>query len=244
MAAFVVAGAGCTVAKHGNRAVSGSCGSADVLQALGIDIELEPERMRGCINEAGIGFLYAPLYHPAMKHVAAARRAMGIPTFFNLIGPLANPAFVSRQMIGVCGRAVAATIAETLLKLGARSAWVVSGDDGTDEVSLGAETTFIRIAGDGAAAPATLSPGMFPGLSQVSAGQIAGGSAETNASILLEVLRGAKSPYRDVVIANSAVALVAAGKSETLADAVGASTESIDSGRGMAALRKFRDATQ
>jgi anthranilate phosphoribosyltransferase len=234
--AFVVAGAGVRVAKHGNRSVSSQCGSADVVEALGIRIELPAERIARAIDEVGIGFLHAPLLHEAMKYVALARRQMGIRTIFNMLGPLTNPAGADAQVIGVYAAHLTELLAAVLAELGSRRVLVVHGSDGMDEITITGESKITELSG-GKLATYTVSPEEF-GLARATLEKIQGGDARRNAEIIMGVFRGEAGPRRDIVLLNGAAALVASGKVAGFAEGVRVAAESIDSG---AAMRKLRD---
>ncbi len=233
-AAFVVAGAGVPVAKHGNRAVSSRAGSADVLEALGVSLEQEPERARACLEDLGICFLFAPSYHGALRHAAAARREIGLRTFFNLLGPLANPAGAPRQLLGVYAEELTETLARVLGRLGCERAWVVWGEGGLDEITTAGRTRVAEIAA-GEVRGFDLDPGTF-GLPRCRTADLGGGDAQENAQILREVLSGREGPRRDVVLANAAAALLVAGRARDLKQGVDRAAASIDSG---AALEKL-----
>ncbi|HLG22275.1 MAG TPA: anthranilate phosphoribosyltransferase [Candidatus Manganitrophaceae bacterium] len=240
-AAFAVAGSGVTVAKHGNRSVSSSCGSADVLKAIGVRIDLPPDRVETCINEIGIGFLFAPLFHGAMKHAAPTRQETGIRTIFNILGPLTNPAGASIQVLGVYAPHLTDLLAQVLLNLGSRHCFIVHGMDGLDEITITGKSRVSEGKG-GRVAAYTLEPQDF----QIATGSVKdliGGNAEVNASILLSILKGEKGPKRDIVLMNAAPALVAAGKAQTLQDGLAIAAESIDSGAAMAKLDVLREMT-
>lgn len=239
--AFVVAGAGATVAKHGNRSVSSSCGSADVLKALGVRIDLSPERVEACINEIGIGFLFAPLFHGAMKHAVLPRQETGIRTIFNILGPLTNPARASIQVLGVFSPALTDLLAQVLLNLGSRHCFIVHGMDGLDEITIAGKSRISEGKG-GRVAAYFLEPQDFQ-LSNGSLKDLIGGDAEMNASILLSILKGEKGPKRDVVLMNAAPALVAVGKAKTLQEGVLLAAESIESGMALSKLDQLRDLT-
>ena len=226
--AFVTAGAGVRVAKHGNRGISSKCGSADVMEALGIRIDLSPERAAQCLSEIGICFLYAPALHVAMKQVQAVRRELRIRTMFNLLGPLTNPAGASGQVVGVYAAGLTEKLAEALSMLGRRRALVVHGHDGLDEITITGPTR-IAEARDGTVRTYEVTPEEF-GLSRATLAHIAGGDAAENAGIIREVLAGAKGPRRDIVLLNSAAALVAAARVDHLRDALPLAVRSIDSG--------------
>ena len=238
-AAFIAAGAGVYVAKHGNRAVSSACGSADVLEALGVDIALPADEVRECIERIGIGFLFAPSFHPAMRHVMRARREMGIPTAFNLLGPLANPAGAESQVLGVGSREKAPLLAETLAELGSRRAMVVHAKDGMDEFSTTSPTLVWDISPQGVRSflcePEAL------GIAPASLQDLAGGDcAEANARIVREdVLSGNKGPRRDIAVLNAAAAILVAGKADDLAEGISMAEQSIDSGAAMGKLEEL-----
>lgn len=236
-AAFVAAGAGVRVAKHGNRAMSSQCGSADVLETLGVRLDLEPRMVERCIREVGIGFMFAPVFHPAMKHAAAPRKEMGIRTFFNILGPLCNPAGARAQLLGVADGSLVEKMAEVMLRLGFRRALVVHGTDGLDELTLSSSSVVCEVR-DGGIASYELSPGQF-GLARVSPDELSGGSAEENARILEAVLRGARGPHRDVVLLNAAAALYAADAAETIEQGFEIAAAAIDSGRAHAKLERL-----
>jgi anthranilate phosphoribosyltransferase len=227
-AAFVVAGAGLTVAKHGNRSVSSKSGSADVLAALGVNIDLPPDRVADCINEIGIGFLFAPLYHGAMKHCAGPRQELGIRTILNILGPLANPAGAAVQVIGVYEPRLTELLGKVLMHLGSQHCFVVHGMDGLDEITL-TDRTIIAEAKGGVLSNYVLNPSEF-GLNRVAPKELAGGSPKDNAAITQDILQGRKGPKRDVVCLNAAPALVAGRKAKTLQDGFRLAGDSIDSG--------------
>src|SRR5262250_112784 len=241
--ALVTAGAGVRVAKHGNRSISSKCGSADVVEALGVDIQLSPERAAQCLREVGICFLYAPNLHPAMKQVQGIRRELRMRTMFNLLGPLTNPARASGQVVGVYALELVEKLAEALSMLGLRRALVVHGLDGLDEITI-TGTTRIAEARDGTVKSHEVEPEEF-GMKRAALQDIAGGDAKENAEIIRAVLRGEKSSRRDVVVLNSAAALVAAGKADHIAQAVPQAEKSIDSGAAsgkLEALIRFSSA--
>ena len=232
--AFVVAGAGLKVAKHGNRSVSSMCGSADVVETLGISLELTPQKVARCIDEVGIGFLYAPLLHTAMKHVMAARREMGVRTVFNMLGPLTNPAAANAQIIGVYAAALTEPLARVLAELGTVRAFVVHGADNLDEISNTGESRVSEVR-EGMVRSYTVRPEDF-GLARATIRELMGGDREENARIIRAILDGEPGPRRDIVLMNAAAALVAGGKARDLKDGVGLAAQAIDSG---AALRKL-----
>ena len=233
-AAFVVAGAGVRVAKHGNRSLSSKCGSADVMEALGIKISLPSAVLAACLEEVGIVFLFALAMHSAMKYVQPARRALRLRTIFNLLGPLTNPARASAQVVGVYSLNLVEKVAEALSMLGTHRALVVHGSDGLDEITITGPTR-IAEAREGNVRTYEVTPEEF-GMKRARLEDIAGGDAAANAAIIREILAGKKSPRRDVVLLNAAAALVAAGKVEHLGDAVPLAVQSIDSGAAAAKL--------
>jgi anthranilate phosphoribosyltransferase len=239
--AFVVAGCGVRVAKHGNRSVSSQCGSADVVEALGIKIELSPERIAECIDEVGIGFLHAPLLHEAMKYVALARKQMGIRTIFNLLGPLTNPAGATTQVIGVYKASLTEVLARALGALGSARALVVHGSDGLDEITITGESKVTELK-NGEVNTYTVAPDDF-NLQRATLGEIQGGDAQQNSRIILEVLEGKTGPRRDVVLLNAAAGLVASSNASDFAAGVEMAAESIDSGAAMARLRRLIEFT-
>src|SRR5919205_3899497 len=236
-AAFIVAGAGIPVAKHGNRALSSRSGAADVLGALGVRIDIGPEAIARCIAQAGIGFMFAPLHHPAMKHVGPTRVELGPRTIFNLLGPLSNPAGVKRQMVGVFSRHWVEPIAHVLKNLGSERAIVVHGSDGLDEITTAGPT---RIASfeNGTVRAFDVSPEDY-GFAKVRPDVLRGGDARENAAALLDVLKGRKGPFRDVAILNAAAALVVAGRAHDIEGGVLIATKSIDSGEAEGKLDRL-----
>lgn len=236
-AAFVVAGAGAKVAKHGNRAMSSGCGSADVLEALGAKIDLNPEQVAQCLRETGIGFMFAQVFHPAMKYVAPARREIGIRTVFNILGPLTNPAGARYQLLGVARAELAPMIAAVLSRLGTHHALVVHGDGGLDEISLTGESHVHEVR-DGETREYYVSPEEL-GLSKAPLEAVKGGTPEENAAKLRAVLAGEKGPLRDIVALNAAAALVAADMAPDLKAGVRLAAEAIDSGAAKERLEVF-----
>ena len=236
-AAFIVAGAGVPVAKHGNRALSSKSGAADVLAALGVNIELKPEGISACIKQAGIGFMFAPAHHPAMKHVGPTRVELGTRTIFNLLGPLSNPANVKRQMVGVFARHWIEPLAKVLGTLGSEKAWVVHGSDGLDEITTTGPTHVAELSG-GKVKLFDISPEDV-GLKRSKPGELKGGEAIYNAEALRAVLDGQMGPFRDVALFNAAAALLVAGKADTLSDAASLAEKSIESGAAKARLDKL-----
>jgi anthranilate phosphoribosyltransferase len=230
------------VAKHGNRSISSKCGSADVMEALGVNIQLTPERAAQCLREVGICFLYAPDLHSSMKQVQKVRRELRLRTMFNLLGPLTNPAHASGQVVGVYALEMVEKLAEALSMLGLRRALVVHGLDGLDEITITGPTR-VAEARDGSVRTYEVDPEEF-GMKRARLEDISGGDAAENAAIIREVLAGKKSPRRDVVVLNSAAALVAAGRVDHLADGIPLAVESIDSGAAadkLAALVSFTE---
>ncbi len=237
--AFVVAGAGLRVAKHGNRSVSSLCGSADVVETLGISLDLSPPQVARCIDEVGIGFLYAPLLHTAMKHVMAARREMGIRTVFNMLGPLTNPAAANAQVIGVYSAALTEPLARVLAELGTIRAFVVHGADGLDEISNTGESRVSEVR-EGLVRSFTVRPEDF-GMPRASIGDLQGGDRAQNAQIIRAILDGEPGPKRDIVLMNAAAALVAGGKARDLKEGVALAARSIDSGAARGRLQALVD---
>jgi len=232
--AFVTAGAGVRVAKHGNRSISSKCGSADVMEALGVNIQLSPERAAQCLRQVGICFLYAPDLHSSMKQVQKVRRELRLRTMFNLLGPLTNPARASGQVVGVYALEMVEKLAEALSMLGLHRALVVHGLDGLDEITITGATR-IAEARDGKVRSYEVDPEDF-GMPRATLADLSGGDATENAAIVREVLSGKQSARRDVVVLNSAAALVAAGRADHLADAIPLAAKSIDSGAAAAKL--------
>jgi len=233
-AAFVVAGSGITVAKHGNRAVSSRSGSADVLKCLGVNIEADKAIVEKCIDEVGIGFLFAPLMHRAMKHAAEVRKELGIRTIFNLLGPLTNPAGAHAQVVGLYDPSRLEQIANVLKQLGSRHAFVVHGCDGLDEITLTSDTRICELV-KGEIKEYLVNPDDF-GLQTCSPEDLTGGSPEENAEILKLILLGEKGPKRDIVLMNSSVAIVAGGRADDLEEATRIACQAIDNGSAMKKL--------
>ena len=242
-AALVAAAAGAKVAKHGNRAVTSRCGAADVLEALGVPIELEPALAVACLRETGFVFLYAQLYHPAMKALGPLRRALGFRTIFNLVGPLTNPAHARNQVIGVLAPSRVLLVGRTLAALGAKRAFVVHGNDGIDELTTTGESVVARVEENAEGKPelkaARITPEMA-GLERTQLDHFIGGDIETNKALLLEVLTGLPGARRDIVLLNAAAVLVAAGLTDDLKQGVAMAAEAIDSGQAAATLEKLR----
>jgi anthranilate phosphoribosyltransferase len=240
-AAFIAAAAGCAIAKHGNRSNTSKCGSADLLEALGVNVEIDPEQVGHCIDEVGFGFMFAPRHHAAMKHVIPARKALGVRTIFNFLGPLTNPAGANRQLLGVADRHYQETIAEALVTLGSVRALVVSAEDGLDELSLSARTRVIEVA-DGRTAEWFIEPGRF-GLAPATLDSVAGGTPEENAAITRSVLAGEPGPHRDLVVLNAAAAIYVGGIAPDLDQGIAKATEAIDSGAAADVLERLKAAT-
>jgi anthranilate phosphoribosyltransferase len=236
-AALVAAAAGCAVAKHGNRSYTSLCGSAELLEALGVNIELEPDEIARCIEEVGFGFMFAPRHHAAMAHVIPARKALGVRTVFNFLGPLANPAGADRQLIGVSDRRYQETIAEALVTLGSERALVVSAEDGLDELSISARTRVIEVA-EGGTREWFVEPGEF-GLSRAELSQVAGGEPEQNAAVVRAVLEGEEGPHRDLVLLNAGAAIYVGGGAESMAAGVEKAAASVDGGAALELLGRL-----
>jgi anthranilate phosphoribosyltransferase len=227
-AALVAAGAGCAVAKHGNRSNTSRCGSADLLEALGVEIDLDPERVGRCIDEIGFGFMFAPRHHTAMAHVIPARKALGVRTIFNFLGPLTNPAGAERQLLGVSDRHYQETIAEALVGLGSVRAMVGAAEDGVDELSTAARTRVIEVA-EGRTDEWFVEPGEY-GLAAAELEQVAGGSPEENAAASRAVLAGEAGPRRDLVLLNAGAAIYVGGLATGLGEGVEKAAAAVDSG--------------
>ncbi|SFS12611.1 anthranilate phosphoribosyltransferase [Yoonia litorea] len=240
--AFVVAGAGVPVAKHGNRNLSSKSGTADVQGALGIDVMVGPEVVEKAIAEAGIGFMMAPMHHPAMKHVGPIRVELGSKTIFNILGPLTNPAGVKRQLTGAFAPDLIFPMAETLQQLGSEKAWLVHGSDGTDEITI-CGTTSVAALEDGKITSKTIHP-EDAGLPEHPFKDIIGGTPQENAAAMMALLEGEEGAYRDAVLLNAAAALVVADKATDLSEGVGLAAESIDSGKAKAAVETLARITQ
>ncbi len=236
-AAFVAAGAGAKVAKHGNRAMSGATGSADVLEALGAKIDLNPESVARCINETGFGFMFAQGFHPSMRFAAGPRREIGIRTVFNILGPLTNPAGAGAQVIGVADASMASKMAQALSRLGSRRALVVHGNDGLDEITI-ADSTRIWELNDGAVSEYNILP-EGSGVTRAPLSEIRVSDAEQSAGMLRDVLVGKAGAARDIVLLNAAAALLAGGLADTLRQGIHAAAESIDSGNARERMEAF-----
>ena len=232
--AFVVSACGVKVAKHGNRSISSACGSADVLEALGVNLNVTPQQVESCINEVGVGFLFAPALHGAMKHAIGPRREIGIRSIFNILGPLTNPAGADRQVLGVYDEKLVEMLAKVLAKLGCRRGFVVHGQDGMDEITLTGPTRIAEINA-GQVSLSTIEPEDF-GLRRCLLSDLQGGDAEENAAIVREVLGGNEGPKRDIVLLNSAYALVASGIVESVESGLQKARNTIDAGLAKAKL--------
>lgn len=241
VSAFVIAAAGVPVAKHGNRSVSSKCGAADVLETLGVKLNLTAEQNGKVLSNTGICFMFAPVYHASMKHAAPVRREMGTRTIFNILGPLANPASATLQLLGVYNKALMEPLAKTLMNLGVKRALVVHGDDGLDEITLTCDTQVYEIK-DGQINHYSLNPREF-GLELCAIGDITGGDSLTNADITKAVLGGEKSARRDIVLLNAGACLFIAGKADSIATGVALAAQTIDSGAALSKLNEFVLAT-
>ncbi len=240
-AALVAAGAGLKVAKHGNRSISSRCGSADLFAALGVKVDLPPESVAACIDQVGIGFLFAPALHPAMKHAMGARRELGVRTVFNILGPLTNPAGATVQVLGVFDPALTETLALVLRALGTRTAYVVHGADGLDELSTTGPNRVSELR-NGAVRTFTLDP-CDVGLPRSRLADLQGGDAVTNAALTLSVLKGERGPRRDIVLLNAGAALAAAGLAPDLRGGLSLAAQAVDTGRAMEVLAHLVDFT-
>ena len=240
--AFVVAGAGLKVAKHGNRSVSSLCGSADVVETLGINLELPPAQVARCVDEVGIGFLYAPLLHTAMKHVMAARREMGVRTAFNMLGPLTNPAGANAQVIGVYSDALCEPLARVLAELGTIRAFVVHGADGLDEISSTGESHMCEVH-EGVVRSSRVRPEDF-GIARARIGDLQGGDRAENGEIIKRILAGEPGPRRDIVLMNAAAALVVGGKARDFKEGIALAAQSVDGGAADGKLRALVELSQ
>jgi len=238
VASLVASGAGVTVAKHGNRSVSSRSGSADLLSALGVNIQLSPERTQECVNSVGVGFLFAPLFHPAMKAAGRARTELGIRTIFNMLGPITNPAGVRKQLIGTYHTNVASKLAGALRELSTEKACVVHSDNGMDEVGVSGNTHVFEVNSLGPVRDYAVSPSHF-GICEQPASAVQGGSTEENAAIARRVLAGERNPARDVVVANAAFGIYVAGRAKDLKEGSAMAAESIDSGRAAKTLQNL-----
>lgn len=237
MAALVVAGAGVAVCKHGNRAASSRCGSADLLEALGVKLDLDPAGVARCVEEAGMGFCFAPRFHPAMRHAGPTRKDLGVPTVFNVLGPLANPAGVKRQVVGVADPSMAERMARVLVARGAERALVVHGDDGLDELTTTTTSSVVEVV-DGEFVRTTVDPEAL-GFALAAPAALVGGDAATNAAVARSVLDGEPGAARDVVVLNAAAGLLAAGRVDDLPSGVAVAATAIDGGAASAALDRL-----
>ena len=235
--AFVVAGCGLRVAKHGNRSASGACGSADVLEALGVRVDIGPDLVQRCLLEIGIGFMYAPLFHNAMKYAIDPRKEIGIRTIFNILGPLSNPANATSQLIGVCDAKLTEMVAQVLKRLGTKRAFIVYGTDSLDEITITGKTRVTELKA-GRIRTYYVTPGEF-GFKRARLEDIEGGDVKSNAEIVLSVLKGERGPCRDVVLMNASAALVSGFKAKDFKAGVKLAMESIDSGRALDKLLKL-----
>ena len=236
--ALVAAGAGLHIAKHGNRSVSSKSGSADVLKALGVNIEADATAVARCVDEVGIGFLFAPMLHPAMKYAIGPRREIGIRTIFNILGPLTNPAGAQAQVLGVYDSRLTEPLAKVLKNLGSQHVFVVHGGDGLDEITI-TDKTYVAELVDGQVRSFTIAPEDF-GMSRADLPSLVGGTAEENAQITLDILKGENGPRRDIVLLNAAATIAAGGKAADLKEGIQLAAESIDSGDALGKLELLR----
>lgn len=236
-AALIVAGCGVPVAKHGNRAASSKSGSSEVLTALGVNLDIPPAQISRCIKEAGVGYMHAALHHQAVGHAATARKALGVRTMFNLLGPLSNPAGAQRQLMGVFARDLIRPIAEVMPRLGVKAAWVVHGGDGLDELTT-TGPTYVAALKDGAISEFEVTP-EDAGLSRANAEDLTGGDPQHNADALKRLLDGEKGPYRDIAVLNAAAALIVAGKADDLKTGASMAEAAIDDGKAANALGRL-----
>ena len=236
-AAFIAAGAGVRVAKHGNRAIGSRCGSADVLETLGVNVEMSPQVAAQCLNEAGFTFFFAPVFHKAMRHAGPPRREIGIPTIFNMLGPLANPAGALRQVVGVYDGRLTSMLAGVLLELGSAHAMVVHGEDGLDEITL-TGPTLVAEAKDGSVKSWTIRPEEL-GLERTEPEKLRGGDAKENAAIIRAILGGEEGPRRTVAELNASAALVVAGRASSLMEGLQQARQSIESGSAARVLERL-----
>ena len=242
-AAFIAAGAGLKVAKHGNRAMSSKCGSADVLEALGVKIDLGAEAVARCLDTVGIGFMFAPTFHPAMKYAAAPRRELGIRTVFNILGPLTNPAGAEYQVLGVPNKELGEKIASALYRLGTKHSLVVHGTDGMDEISIGGETLVWDVTEDGVSPLYKICPEDF-GFERTSMAAIKGGTPDENAELVRRILNGERGPKRGIVVMNAAAALVAGNQAPDFKEGAHIAEKVIDSGQAQAKLEELINFSQ
>ena len=238
VASFVVAGAGVPVAKHGNRSITSSSGSADVLAALGVNINMGPEKVAQAVEQVGLGFMFAPSLHPAMKHVMPARKSLGIRTVFNILGPLSNPAGARRQLLGIFDGTLTETLAKVLKKLGSKQALLVHGDDGLDELTTTTSSKMSRLFETGVVKSSIVNPRDL-GLPRASLEDLKGGTPEANAQMTVEILKGEPGPKRDIVVLNAAAGLMVGGLAADLEEGIALAGESIDSRRAVTVLEKL-----
>jgi anthranilate phosphoribosyltransferase len=236
-AALIVAGAGVPVAKHGNKAASSKSGSAEVLEALGVKLDIPPAQISRCIHEAGVGFMFANLHHEAAKHVAPARRALGVKTLFNLLGPLANPAGAKRQLMGVYDKSLLRPVAEVMARLGVESAWVVHGSDGLDELTT-TGPSFVAALKGGEVSEFEITP-EDAGIARAKTTDLKGGDPQANAAAIRRLLEGEKGPFRDIAVLNAGAALLVAGMAKDLVGGARLAEETIDEGKASAALESL-----
>ena len=239
VAAFVAAGAGITVAKHGNRSVSSSCGSADLLEALGINIHMKRGQLKACLNDIGIAFLFAPDLHPAMKYAMPVRKELGVKTIFNILGPLSNPACATHQLIGVYERRLVGLACAVLKKLGAKRAMVVHGDDGFDEITTTANTYACELKG-GRISKFIIKPRAL-GIKKANLKSLKGSSIDANVKNAMDILRGVKGPKRDIVLLNAGAAIYVSGKAGSIKEGLKLASDSLDSGRALDKLKQLRN---
>lgn len=237
-ASFLVAGAGVKVAKHGNRAASSRSGSADVLTALGVDISMSPEKVALCVEEIGIGFLFAPILHPAMKYAVPARKSLAIRTVFNILGPLCNPAKVKRQVLGVFASELTSKMANILKALGSEEVMVIYGNDGLDELTITTTSSVSHLTSDGNISQMEINPQDY-GIPLGSIDDLRGGSPDENAQIIEKILKGEKGPRRDVVVLNAAAGIMVGGKATTMEEGIQLAKEAIDSGKALNVLQQL-----
>lgn len=241
ISAFVAAGAGCKIAKHGNRSVSSKCGSADLLKALDINIEISPEQIAKCIDQIGFGFLFAPILHKAMKHAIGPRREMGVRTIFNILGPLTNPAGAKRQLLGVFNKELITPLTKVLQNLGSEHCMIVHSEDGLDEITTTGKT-FVSELCNGSIKEYVIEPNEF-NIQTTKIDDIKGGSIEDNVRIAIDVLNGEKGPKRDVVILNAGAAIYVGKRAKSLADGIECAKDSIDSGKALEKLNLLQEMT-
>lgn len=241
LVALVVSGAGVAVAKHGNRSVSSRCGSADLLEALGVNVHLDQDRLARCLDELGIAFLFAQKFHPAMKNVAQVRKSLGVKTIFNILGPLTNPAGATHQLMGVFSQELVEPLAHVLRKLGSRQALVVRGSDGLDEITT-TNTTLASHWNGKAVVSYEIDPKSL-GIALAQPQDLTGGDIETNVRLTYEILNGGSGPKKDIVLLNAAYALYVAGKAHSPADGLSLAQESLDSGKALAKLEALKKIT-